>query len=174
MDRHPMSMEEYTYLEMLLDIVCTEDQKIKYLELFMKLYDTDFVYLVSNRDVDRAMKGMELRHSLCFYKTTPCSVLEMMIALAIDVNGVAGDGREGDRSSLFFWVMLESLGLSDMVNEAFDEALCDNILSDFMTHRYEYNGAGGLFTLKRCYKDVRKMEIWAIACHWMNEYLGLE
>ena len=65
-----------------------------YRRLFARLYDTEFVYTIP-MDGNRAEDGIELRYRFgreqnypdamiaSMLDTTPCSVLEMMIALSI-------------------------------------------------------------------------------------------
>jgi hypothetical protein len=91
----------------------------------------------------------------------PCSVLEMMIALAIRCEeNIMDDPLIGDRTRQWFWSMISSLGLSGMTDTRFDNKSVDRVLETFLDRDYKPNGEGGLFTIKRCEKDLRKVEIW--------------
>ena len=93
----------------------------------------------------------------------PCTVLEMLIALAeqIDTYGVSGM-TDQERRSRFFWEMVANLGIvySDFVytNEIATE--CDHKIDIFLDRKYAENGAGSLFPIQNCSTDMRKIEIW--------------
>ena len=76
----------------------------------------------------------------------PCSVLEMILALAIKCEETIMDNpKYGDRTLQWFWSMLKNLGLAYMTDERFDKKIANDILYNFMERRYEPNGKGGLF-----------------------------
>lgn len=98
----------------------------------------------------------------------PCSVLEMLIALAFRCEEhIMTDPDIGNRMGQWFWNMIVSLGLGSMSDSRFDAAYTDDVISRFMNRKYKRNGEGGLFTVERCKYDMRTVEIW-----WqMNWYL---
>lgn len=149
------------YYDWLLDKIHYEDGYDTELEI---LFDEPFIWSVANDD-NRAKDGVILRSVFMSEEnrsTEPCedrvcTVLEMMIALAMRIeNDIMWDG-ETDRTSDWFWMMFRNLGLDETVSgkEVHD------ILDRFLYRKYAYNGSGGLFPLgKNATEDQRKVEIW--------------
>ena len=149
-----------------------------YRKLFARLYDTEFTYTIP-MDGNRAEDGIDLRYRFgreqlysdamvasCL-DDRPCSILEMMIALAIRCEEhIMDDPDVGDRTGQWFWSMLVSLGLGGMEDRKFDRYLVDATLERFLDRGYERNGEGGLFTVNNG-RDMRRTEIW----YQMNYYL---
>ena len=163
----------------LTTLVSDEHHQRNYQALFEMLDDTEFVPLVKN-DANRAANGIDLRsrfaevHNLDYSKIRivllrPCSVLEMMVGLACRCeDSIMGDELYGDRTDIWFWGMIENLGLYNMTDENFDELEVHAILDRLINRTYSRNGEGGLFTVPGCYRDLRKVEIW----YQMNWYLN--
>ena len=100
----------------------------------------------------------------------PCSVLEMMIALAIRCEeNIMDDPNIGDRTSQWFWGMVVNLGLGSMVDCRFDKQFVDETIRIFLNRKYAPNGNGGLFTIRDCDKDLRKVEIWHQLCWYLDK-----
>lgn len=151
--------------------------------IIMKLlFDTIFDVKLP-MDTNRFIDGIQLRelfltenHYLnnTFFENIindrPCSVLEVLIALAIRCDeNIMYDGEIGDRSYKWFWIMIENLGL-DILDVFIDEEIYSELylkVLNFIDRNYEKNGQGGLFPLKNPKKDQRKVEIW----YQMNEFL---
>ena len=101
----------------------------------------------------------------------------MMVGLAIRIEDtIMADADFGDRSSMWFWIMIKSLGLYDMTNDvlynsdtAYDEI--KDIIHKFLEREYKPNGEGGLFTVYNTTKDLRNMEIWYQMCMFFNNLL---
>lgn len=163
------------YFEWLFDLACGDlyADQISYRKLLIHLHEVEFIY-VHPRDYNRADDGTKLRRRYVlsiipegFYEqaidelTGPCSVLEMMLALAIRCEeDYMGDPGIGDRTRQWFWSMIRSLGLGSMMDHAYDSAYINEVLDRFMKREYEANGRGGLFTIKNCKYDLRDFEIW--------------
>ena len=138
-----------------------------YRKLLGKLYFTDFYYEL-DFDKNRAADGLFLRRKyfretgMSADETRPCSVLEMMIALAKDAEeDIMHDPDYGDRTGRWFWVMLENLGLDQETDLRFSEARVNQILDVFMHHRYAPDGRfGGMFPVRKCCRDLRKTDLW--------------
>ena len=142
-----------------------------YRKLFARLHDTEFTYTIP-MDGNRAEDGIDLRYRFgreqdyddaliasCL-DICPCSVLEMMTALAIRCEEHFMDNPDvGDRTGQWFWEMLVSLGLGDMDDEHFDRYHVDCVLERFLDRAYERNGKGGLFTVDNG-QNMRTTEIW--------------
>lgn len=153
---------------------------LSYIKLLKHLHYTDFQVLIPH-DQNRAEDGIDLRYRFgreCGYDDAliaseldnkPCSVLEMMLALAIRCEEtIMTDNAEGDRTGQWFWNMVLSLGLSSMTDENYDHQLVKNVLTIFLNRMYQPDGQGGLFTYPDCPYDLSEIEIWT----QMNWYLG--
>ena len=100
----------------------------------------------------------------------PCSMLEMMVALAVRIEEhIMEDSSAGNRVGQWFWNMVVSLGLAAMDDGRFHEDRADYILDRFERRDYEYNGAGGLFTVNHPTEDMRRLDIWYQLMHYLQE-----
>lgn len=171
------------YFEWLHDMVCGTrfSDETSFRKLITHLHNTEFGYLLRN-DESRAREGMNLRHRFALTQMPeipeyeildildgPCSVLEMMIALAIYCEEHVMDNPQvGDRTGQWFWNMVVNLGLADQMDVRFDKRYVEDTLRRFLNRQYEPNGTGGLFKIRNCRRDLRKVEIFYQLC-W---YLG--
>lgn len=150
-----------------------------YHELLYLLNSIEFTYIIP-MDANRYEDGVDLRYRFAANKgyadslianlldDHPCSVLEMMAALAIRLEEHIMDNPDiGNRTGLWFWDMIDSLGLYSMHDERFDEDEVIDIVQRFLDRDYEPDGSGGLFTVTNCNFDMRNVEIWYQA----NQYL---
>jgi hypothetical protein len=183
MSRHDIQEEYFTWL---YGIVCDYKQTdgISYIKLLRHLHDTDFTYLME-RDGNRADDGIQLRYRFAIsegYRAVsdqvlsdldaPCSVLEMMIALALTCEeNIMDDTSYGNRTGQWFWSMIVSLGLGPFIDTRYDRRLVDAIISRFLNREYEPDGRGGLFTIKHCKTDLRDMEIWGQLCWYLDSIM---
>ena len=146
--------------------------QISYRKLLKHLHNTEFRYLIS-KDRNRAMDGEDLRYRFAlaeYYDTEPdyimdmldgpCSVLEMMVALAIRCEETMDDPDIGDRTGQWFWGMIVSLGLGAMMDSRYNAHVVDDVMDRFLDREYEPDGIGGLFTIENCHRDLRDVEIW--------------
>jgi hypothetical protein len=148
----------------------------------MHLHDTEFTPLLSG-DFDRADDGVNLRYRfVCdsgygeeaeYYLDQrsygPCSVLEMIIALAVRCEETIMDDPEiGDRTGQWFWEMMVNLGVGSMIDSRYDRTAVDNIISKFNNRDYSRNGKGGLFYIRDCDSDLRRVDIWHQLCWYLN------
>lgn len=153
-----------------------------YEQLLTRLHETEFSYLIPN-DQNRAEDGEALRyrfaldrhrgespHEIIDILNRPCSVLEMMTALAIRCEeDFMDDPNIGIRTSQWFWTMVTSLGLGAMDDDRYDEQYVDYVLERFLERCYESNGRGGLFIVRHCDCDMRDAEIWHQLCWYLDE-----
>lgn len=97
-----------------------------------------------------------------------CTILEMLIALAIRCeDSIMGD-NETDNTSRWFWKMIDNLGLRDCK----DESYINYILDNFENRTYDFDGQnGGLFHVKNPRDDLRKVDIWYQMCWWLNQHM---
>ena len=171
------------YFEWLSNLVCEQRHYNPiYRKLLMRLHDTEFRYSIP-RDRNRAADGEDLRYRFATVRgydiaTTvadlgrPCSVLEMMVALAIRCEEqIADDYRYGNRTSQWFWGMVVNMGLGPMTDDMYDEACVTLILDKFLDRQYDPDGKGGLFRIRNCDVDLRKVEIWYQLCWYLDTVL---
>lgn len=172
------------YFEWLYDYVCRgrAHEKTSYMKLFKHLYRIEFVSIIPN-DINRAKDGCDLRYrfgmeydeqninDILDILDRPCSVLEMIIALAIKCEEtIMDDPRYGDRTIQWFWNMMYNLGICHMTDDFYDEDLVEDVLDKFLYREYEPNGKGGLFYIKNCEEDMRDLNIWSQLCYYLNNF----
>lgn len=147
-----------------------------YSKLLLLLHQTSFKALVQ-RDENRAEDGLECRYRYSLTNgyhdipssDVPCTVLEMMVGLSLRCEeSIMDDPSKGDRTGQWFWGMINSLGLSDMYDQNFDERHVGRVIDDFLNRNYQPNGKGGLFTIHNCEYDLRDVEIWYQLCWYLN------
>ena len=159
------------YFEWMYDLVCEGRyaRGISYRKLLGYLHEVEFTYTISN-DANRAEDGIDLRRRFPygFALDGPCSVLEMMIALAIRCEeSIMDDPKVGNRTGQWFWRMVTNLGLGSMSDNRFDEKLVKDVIERFLDRDYEPDGRGGLFTVC-CDYDLRDVEIWIQLGWYLN------
>lgn len=160
------------YLDWMINLVCEGRYAgpNSYRKLLTYLHGTEFIYYLP-RDGDRATDGVDLRYRFAYcnpeipnaerYITGPCSVLEMMIALAIRCEEqIMVDPKIGDRTGQWFWKMIASLGLGGMIDSRFNRFYAEEVVYKFLNREYEPDGRGGLFRIRNCGCDLREIEIW--------------
>lgn len=159
------------YFDWMYNLVCRNrySENISFKKLFSYLNDTKFTYSI-RMDLNRAKDGTELRRRYAnefkianIYDRIcgPCSVLEMMIALAIRCEEtIMDDENFGDRTDQWFWEMMKNLGLGHMDDDEFDEEYVSDVITRFLNRDYEPDGRGGLFFVRNCDIDLRDVEIW--------------
>lgn len=173
------------YFEWLYELVTKGrfSEQISYENLLLYLYNTEFTWSIS-KDENRASDGLDLRkryadakhlsanYVIDILSSKPCSVLEMMVALAIRCEETIMDNPEmGDRTTQWFWGMIVSLGLGAMSNDNYDYEKVEEIITRFLDRKYAFNGKGGLFTIKNTQKDLRKVEIWHQLCWYLDSFI---
>lgn len=170
------------YFMWLCDLVDSDrfSGPISYTKLLMHLHNTEFVFLIP-KDQNRAADGISLRYRFATtYRVRdrdlimdflggPCSVLEMMVALANRCEEtIMDDPQIGNRTGEWFWGMVTNLGLGGMYDTRFDKRTVHDVISRFLNREYDPDGRGGLFTVRHCDHDMRDVEIW----NQLSYYLG--
>lgn len=157
-----------------------DNRVISHRKLLMQLHDTEFIYSIA-RDGNRAEDGIDLRYrfglernypDISEYLDTSCSVLEMMLGLAVRCEEhIMDDPDIGDRTSQWFWEMIDNLGLKHMTDSRYDRNYVNKKITTFLNREYEANGKGGLFVIEKCDLDLRDVEIWYQMCWYLNTVL---
>lgn len=172
---------EYEYFEWMYQIVLGKG----YRKLLSYLYDIPFKFIL-DMDYNRICDGCDLRYKFGHDTHIPsrvidlklgnveCSILEMMVALSLRMEeSILCDPDYGDRTSIWFWEMIKSLGLYHMDDDNFDDQLVCVVIERFMDRNYEPNGRGGLFTVRNARCDMRDVDIWYQMCMYVDNILGL-
>lgn len=143
-----------------------------YWSLFRQLFKKPFIWLIPNDD-NRVEDGRDLRLEFAKQEDVlldqdwfdmPCSVLEMLIALARRLCFEDGNDVRG-----WFWELLENMDLvftDDEYTEDVQQGI-DQALDRLIWRLYLPDGRGGIFPLDRPTRDQREVEIW----YQLNEYL---
>lgn len=170
------------YFEWLYRYVCKgrSNDRVSYKKLFDFLHKIEFTFSIPN-DVNRARDGADLRYRFATsseYRDIdrvldildgPCSVLEMMVALAVRCEEtIMDDTRYGDRTSQWFWNMMTNLGIGNMTDDKFDLAIVNKKINTFLDREYSPDGRGGLFYIRGCQDDLRNVEIWSQLCWYLD------
>ena len=144
-----------------------------------QLHNRIFEWFVPNDD-NRAVDGVSLRDS--FYQDTrmslddlqgPCTMLEMLIGLAIRMNFEdSPDPNYG--IGVWFWRLMQNVGLDEFTDDVYTStqdagAIVEGIVDNIINRNYSPNGAGGLFPLQNMerHQDQRFVELW----YQMSAYL---
>jgi hypothetical protein len=148
-----------------------------YTQLFEKLHDTEFVWIVPNDD-NRVFDGLDLRTEfvdgthgwkleevmrLDIMTGKGASVLEVLIGLSRRVAFTCGG-----EAPWWAWELLGNLGMyrfPDPLSRKKAERV-DEILEALIWRTYQRNGKGGFFPLNEPMDDQTKVEIW----YQMNQY----
>lgn len=131
---------------------------------------------LTEMDLDRIDDGIELRYRFgrCLgysdaeiaatIDIPQCSMLEMTAALALKAGEqIFGNPYEKEGARWIFREMLTSAGMLYPDADVFD--ICDGI----MDRTYAPDGRGGLFYIRKCPQDLRRVELW----HQMMLYLDV-
>jgi hypothetical protein len=154
---------------------------ISYRKLLMYLHTVKFVSVI-HQDINRELDGVNLRwkfacdigekdnyREIALFLEGPCTVLEMMIALAIRCEQtIMDDAAYGDRTGQWFWGMINSLGLGNMYDEHFNKDEAYIIVSRLLNRSYQPDGKGGLFTIRGFDGDLRDVDIWTQLCWYLD------
>lgn len=170
------------YFNWMHNLVCDKVYRrgLSYLKLLRCLHDIVFSYSIP-MDGNREADGIDLRYRFGYEKqyddsmiansldNRPCSVLEMMIALAFRCEEhIMDDPEEGNRTGKWFWDMIENLGLKSMIDDIFDKDYVTDTVNIFLNREYARNGEGGLFKINSQEIDMRSVEIWYQMCWYLD------
>lgn len=172
------------YFQWILKKVGATGKGYDFLLRFLFNYEFRFILIM---DGNRYQDGISLRYQFGYENgfsdqnieimldIYECSILEMMAALAIRIEVDTMHNTDfGDRTHIWFWDMVKSLGLmrySDTHFPANTSHIVD-ILNRFMDREYSPNGAGGLVTIPTITNDMRCVDIWTQMNWKLEDYLN--
>lgn len=150
-------------------VVPNKDVQKNYSKLISALDSYAFYYIIK-MDANREADAFELRQRYYYEFGTmsdgdlyfrPCSVFEVMASLALKMEEeIMSNPAYGDRTPVWFWNMVVSMGLNIMDNSNFNENYVEDVITNLLNRTYEPDGTGSLFTLPGCTTDMRQVEIW--------------
>ena len=171
-------MQDYTINHLYFYWLCSiafpnEQGQSHYSNILKLLYETDFIYVVP-LDENRYIDGVKMRYHFSCSSKIPedivnselnnkrCSVLEMMVALASRCESIMYEAEHGDRTSEWFKIMFDNLGLSNYPDNqwtpnTFDEV--NLIVNKFLFRCYDDFGNGNIFKFNEQY-NLKYMELW--------------
>lgn len=159
--------------------------KVSSFNKLLKHLDDTVFYFSIDMDMNRAEDGRDLRYRFAYEKAVdyhlidlyfddqPCSVLEMIAALSLRFEeDVMDDPELGNRTSKWFWEMIDNLGLGQADDSHYDQDHVDHVLNNFLNRNYAPDGKGGLFTINDSNCDLRTVDIWCQMCWYMDEIIS--
>ncbi len=166
------------YFEWMYHTVCdghfaTENS---YRKLLLYLDSIDYYWILQD-DSNRAADGEDLRWSFLFWNGMEerinelqgsCSVLEMILAMAYRCEEIMDDAVIGDRTSQWFWNMMNNLGLGGMIDTRFDEGFVNSVIYIFLDREFKPDGHGSLFVVRNCDVDLRNVNIWTCMLWYLD------
>lgn len=149
-----------------------------YRKLLSMLHNMEFRYSV-DYDENRAADGVNLRwyyvddggdDRILSWKE-PCTVLEMLVALALQMEVTMEDPDVDYSMSHWFWMFMSNLDLVDMTDDNYDKTYIYGRVSIFMDRTYDPDGFGNIICIPNIKEDLRDVEIWCQMCWYMDSIL---
>lgn len=168
------------YFEWLISLIKGEPY---YVSLIQTLYSIPYNAPIESLDHNRRLAGIRLRDRFRVetkrrypISVKGCTFLEMMIALAIDMDDkILYESRFGDRYLDWFWNMIDNAGWSTFTDSEWSTDKAHIVIDRchaIMNHEYNSKGEGGLFPVYRHPEaDMADIDLWKQAFWWIDENL---
>lgn len=126
------------------------------------------------RDEDRALDGLMLREEyfedVCpFGIAVECSVLEMLVGLAIRIDNEWTGDPVDPRPDIIFWEMIQNLGLDGQNNYRFNKDFIKDRVIVWLKRQYQPDGEQSIFPVEKSTKDHRNLTIWEQMLDYINQ-----
>lgn len=157
------------YFNELVDIVDGRG----YENLLLHMFNTPF-YCKVREDGHHLHHCDELRTECNAHKSDEYNVLEFFIMLARGMDDIMHDLKHGDRTVDWFWMMMENMHLTQYTNTCYDEEIIDIIINRFLERKFNKNGEGGPFPLKRPLANMKRTDWWYAMNWYINENYNYE
>lgn len=169
------------YKDWLIDRIGFYDEYYK--KLISELHDIPFTFLIE-KDANRAEDGKYYRNEFLsslheddrkyvldcgYFEQQPCSVLEMLVGMAIRIEDEYTGTPGEERPDLIFFDMVQNLRLSRFTDSNFDKEKVDEIVKKWLDRDFESSGLGSIFPLNHTKRDQKKIEIWDQAMEYLSE-----
>ena len=159
------------FLWLIAQIGVPEKNRNTYNDLFMRLHETEFVWMVPHDD-NRSQDAIEVRleflnnRRIRDVEERPVSILEVLIALSRRVSWTTNQSPE-----FWAWQLLENLRLTKSSDPLVGRKAerVEEILYSLVWRTYDRTGEGGFFPLKYPQDDQTKREIWDQMNAYVNE-----
>ena len=172
------SEEERLYFDWLNKLVRANRT---YSLLMEQLYNTEFYYII-DLDQNRIGHALELQRiyisknnlpdyiSDYLHDASSISVLEVLVSMAYKIeDSIMCDDDYGDRTYVWFWMMIDNLGIR-LSNSEYNDDYVDWVLRRFMNREFESDGTGSIVKLENKHRtDARDIEIWHLFCLYLSE-----
>jgi hypothetical protein len=131
------------------------------------LFLTDENLVKDFQAVHFAHSDLEIQHGVAGFRSQPCSVLEVLIALSKKL-AFQAEGEAG----WWAWRLICNLDLQMMRDLLTDKrkAIVDEYLERLVWRTYTWDGVGGFFPLQYPKEDQRKVEIWYQMSAYLEEF----
>lgn len=139
------------------------------------LFKKEYVWY-TDLNATQAMSSMDLRERFDpdnadeAKEERPCSVLELLVALAVDIEenicGVYGH----ENPARWFWEWLNNLGIDDRcTGRGYSKDYLDQCIDDWLEGDITRSGKRSPFPIKRKGVDQRKKTLWMQCMAYVNE-----
>lgn len=178
--RYKLSELEQSYYEWLLELAIAPT--FRYTRLCEELYSIRF-YAMNESDQNRASDGLSLRWRFAYLNHIPqeeyeglktghpCSVLEVMVAMAVRCEEEFLATREDYAIPHLFYQMLENIGIQTMDDLRYSASVVRTQIHKTIERDYTPNGRGNFFYIPGYPGDLRTTELWLQMTAYVN-YLG--
>lgn len=155
--------------------------------LLFTLYNKDYYYdLNIPLDGCRGEDGLDIRRSYLEHygdgfeaielELRTCSVLEWLLGMAIRCEEqIMRDDEEGNRTSLWFWSMLDNMDISSFTDDIWNvqsRVVVNSIVDDILLRNFPSDGSGSPFPLRESCEDITKCDWWRALNLWLHENFG--
>lgn len=175
------------YHNYLVELVDDENGTLSYnySHLMGLLDDISFRWSI-DLDEDRADDGLMLRGSYGYLYhddsdivvdalgDTPCSLLEMLVALSLRCYDefLSGFDERVASPHKVFWDMIRNLGLTRQSDDNFSFKYVMEKCDTFLDRKYRSDGKGNIFRVNPHNLDCRKTEIWWQMMRYTDTYFN--
>ena len=137
-------------------------------DLLRLLFHTEFTWVIP-MDSNRAAEGRNMRSIFCnensivgeIWDDQPCSVLEMLVALANYIE----NNLIGDPDLCIFWRMLDNLNLLHYRSRT----KWIQIIDRWLNREFDSDGMGSIFPIYNAVQDYREIDIWGQCMDWLYQ-----
>lgn len=168
------------YFEWLYSIVKNErrSKRASYKKLLSTLHNIEFKYFI-DYDENRAADGIEMRwryvceggNKAILKWKEPCTVLEMILGLAYQMEYIMDDPILDYKVGHWFWIMISNLELDRMTDSKFNKNEVYGRIFIFLERKYEPNGEGNIIKIDNTDTDLRDVEIWWQMCWYLDSII---
>jgi len=160
----PVEEVYFNWLYHKLASVDVPTPSLTFYTLLRELHNTEFVWSVQGDD-NRAQDGLDIRREFfrnsfvvmdSYWEHIGCSTLEMLFGLSR-----RGEFNTSMSARDWFWLLLDNLHLAQLSDARSGVSnKVQKTIDIFLSRKYQANGFGGLFPLKRPIQNQQEVEIW--------------